>query len=148
MGGFDPAGAPNTVHHPLGLVTTPQNTFVPDAVIFCLEIATNSCWQSCIFSGLLQAQGSKRRPPLQKILLGFFMQEREEVSSEQTETACWHPFVAWAKKGCRETEPRTSFVKHHHLQKGMQRREKLKKIYMLNNICLRGHQSFSDWFYP
>ena len=27
MGGFDPAGTPNTVCHPLGLVTTPQNTF-------------------------------------------------------------------------------------------------------------------------
>ena len=27
MGGFNPAGAPNTVYYPLGLVTTPQNTF-------------------------------------------------------------------------------------------------------------------------
>ena len=27
MGGFNPVGAPNTVYYPLGLVTTPQNTF-------------------------------------------------------------------------------------------------------------------------
>ena len=27
MGGFNPAGTPDTVHHPLGLVTTTQNTF-------------------------------------------------------------------------------------------------------------------------
>ena len=27
MGGFNPAGAPNTVYYPLGLVTTPQNAF-------------------------------------------------------------------------------------------------------------------------
>ena len=27
MGGFDPVGTPNTVHHPSGLATTPQNAF-------------------------------------------------------------------------------------------------------------------------
>ena len=27
MGGFNPVGTPNTVYYPLGLVTTPQNTF-------------------------------------------------------------------------------------------------------------------------
>ena len=27
MGGFNPVGTPNTGYHPLGLVTTPQNTF-------------------------------------------------------------------------------------------------------------------------
>ena len=27
MGGFNPVGTPNTVHYPLGLVTTPQNAF-------------------------------------------------------------------------------------------------------------------------
>ena len=55
MGGFNPAGTPNSVYYPLGLVTTPQNTFWTQSAFriqscFCsflpaqLSINLAPCW--------------------------------------------------------------------------------------------------------
>ena len=112
-----------------------------------------SAWKLCqthvgraAFSvGCLRPKDPKEDPHCKRFCWAFLSRNERKC---QVSRRWWHPFVAWAKKGCRQTEPRTSFVKHHHLQNGMQRREKPKKINMLNNICLRGHQSFSDWFFP
>ena len=52
MGGFDPVGTPNTVHHPSGLATTPQNAF--------WTVPAGCTQRSFLRAGLCQSMGAGR----------------------------------------------------------------------------------------
>ena len=54
VGGFNPAGTPNTVHYPLGLVNTPQNTFRTQLLIDLVMVVVAYCpWtEICVASRL------------------------------------------------------------------------------------------------